>query len=120
MADDAAHGMTPHTSGTCLSAQARYAAGTREILECWFDGRPIREEYLIVDGGGLAGAGATPTARATHPSTGPPSRLAKPAARPALTGTRAAHEVRAPHPSPIPPYPLPPTRKTTSQAASAR
>jgi formate dehydrogenase len=52
------HGMTPHTSGTSLSAQARYAAGTREILECWFDGRPIREEYLIVDRGALAGAGA--------------------------------------------------------------
>ena len=52
------HGMTPHTSGTSLSAQARYAAGTREILECWFEGRPIRSEYLIVDGGRLAGAGA--------------------------------------------------------------
>jgi formate dehydrogenase len=52
------HGMTPHTSGTSLSAQARYAAGTREILECWFDERPIREEYLIVDGGTLAGTGA--------------------------------------------------------------
>ncbi len=52
------HGMTPHISGTSLSAQARYAAGTREILECWFDERPIREEYLIVDGGKLAGAGA--------------------------------------------------------------
>ena len=52
------HGMTPHVSGTSLSAQARYAAGTREILECWFEGRPIREEYLIVDGGHLAGAGA--------------------------------------------------------------
>jgi len=52
------HGMTPHTSGTSLSAQARYAAGVREILECWFDGRPIREEYLIVEGGKLAGAGA--------------------------------------------------------------
>jgi formate dehydrogenase len=52
------HGMTPHTSGTSLSAQARYAAGVREILECWFDGRPIREEYLIVQGGALAGAGA--------------------------------------------------------------
>jgi formate dehydrogenase len=52
------HGMTPHTSGTSLSAQARYAAGVREILECWFDQRPIREEYLIVDGGRLAGAGA--------------------------------------------------------------
>ncbi len=52
------NGMTPHTSGTSLSAQARYAAGVREILECWFDERPIREEYLIVDGGRLAGAGA--------------------------------------------------------------
>jgi formate dehydrogenase len=52
------HGMTPHTSGTSLSAQARYAAGTREILECYFDGRPIRDEYLIVDGGRLAGTGA--------------------------------------------------------------
>jgi formate dehydrogenase len=52
------HGMTPHISGTSLSAQARYAAGTREILERWFDGRPIRDEYLIVDGGKLAGTGA--------------------------------------------------------------
>jgi formate dehydrogenase len=52
------HGMTPHISGSSLSAQARYAAGVREILECWFDGRPIREEYLIVEGGQLAGAGA--------------------------------------------------------------
>jgi formate dehydrogenase len=52
------HGMTPHISGSSLSAQARYAAGTREILECWLEGRPIREEYLIVDGGNLAGAGA--------------------------------------------------------------
>jgi len=52
------HGMTPHISGSSLSAQARYAAGTREILECWFEKRPIRTEYLIVDGGRLAGAGA--------------------------------------------------------------
>jgi formate dehydrogenase len=52
------HGMTPHVSGTSLSAQARYAAGVREILECWFEGRPIREEYLIAAGGALAGAGA--------------------------------------------------------------
>ncbi len=51
------HGMTPHISGSSLSAQARYAAGTREILECWLDDRPIREEYLIVDGGRLAGTG---------------------------------------------------------------
>ena len=52
------HGMTPHTSGTSLSAQARYSAGTREVLECWFENRPIRDEYLIVDGGKLAGTGA--------------------------------------------------------------
>jgi formate dehydrogenase len=52
------HGMTPHISGSSLSAQARYAAGVREILECWFEGRPIREEYLIVDRGTLAGVGA--------------------------------------------------------------
>jgi formate dehydrogenase len=52
------HGMTPHVSGTSLSAQARYAAGVREILESWFADRPLREEYLIVDGGKLAGAGA--------------------------------------------------------------
>jgi formate dehydrogenase len=52
------NGMTPHVSGTSLSAQARYAAGTREILECYFEGRPIRDEYLIVKGGKLAGAGA--------------------------------------------------------------
>jgi formate dehydrogenase len=51
-------GMTPHVSGTSLSAQARYAAGVREMLECWLGGRPIRDEYLIVDGGRLAGTGA--------------------------------------------------------------
>jgi len=52
------HGMTPHISGTTLSAQARYAAGVREILECHFEQRPIRNEYLIVQDGKLAGAGA--------------------------------------------------------------
>jgi formate dehydrogenase len=52
------HGMTPHISGSSLSAQARYAAGTREILESYFGGKPIRTEYLIVDKGKLAGAGA--------------------------------------------------------------
>jgi formate dehydrogenase len=52
------HGMTPHIAGTSLPAQARYAAGVREILECFFEGRPIRNEYLIVDAGKLAGIGA--------------------------------------------------------------
>lgn len=52
------HGMTPHISGTSLSAQARYAAGTREILESYFADKPIRQEYLVVDKGKLAGVGA--------------------------------------------------------------
>lgn len=52
------HAMTPHTSGSTLSAQARYAAGTREILECYFNNTPIRDEYLIVAGGALKGTGA--------------------------------------------------------------
>jgi formate dehydrogenase len=50
--DDAAH------SGTSLPSQARYAAGTREILENFFAGEAIRPEYLIVDGGAYAGTGA--------------------------------------------------------------
>ena len=52
------HGMTPHTSGTTLSAQARYAAGVREILEDFFAGREVRSEYQIVTDGKLAGTGA--------------------------------------------------------------
>jgi formate dehydrogenase len=52
------NGMTPHTSGSSLPSQARYAAGTREILEAFFEGQPIRSEYLIVDGGAYAGTGA--------------------------------------------------------------
>ena len=52
------HGMTPHTSGTSLTAQARYADGVREILECFFEKREIRNQYLIVKDGQLAGMGA--------------------------------------------------------------
>merc|ERR1719162_2144084 len=52
------HAMTPHTSGTTLSAQVRYAEGVQEILECYFEGKPIRDEYLIALDGKLAGAGA--------------------------------------------------------------
>jgi formate dehydrogenase len=52
------HGMTPHISGSTLSAQSRYASGVREILECYFEGKTIRKEYLIVDKGRLAGVGA--------------------------------------------------------------
>jgi formate dehydrogenase len=52
------HGMTPHTSGTTLSAQTRYAAGVREILENYFEGKEIRDTYQIVTDGKLAGVGA--------------------------------------------------------------
>lgn len=45
------HAMTPHTSGTTLEAQARYAAGIREHLERLFRGEAPREEHLIVYGG---------------------------------------------------------------------
>ena len=45
-------------SGTSLSAQTRYAAGTLEILQSFFGKKAIRPEYLIVAGGGLAGVGA--------------------------------------------------------------
>jgi formate dehydrogenase len=46
-----------HTAQNLMD-QIDDAAGTREILECWLEGRPIRDEYLIVSSGGLAGAGA--------------------------------------------------------------
>ncbi len=62
------NGMTPHMSGASLSAQARYAAGTREILECWLQDRPIRDEYLIVDGGKFVGTGAHSYARGSGPA----------------------------------------------------
>ena len=63
------HGMTPHISGTSLTAQTRYAAGVREILECWFDNRPIRDEYLIVSAGKLRVArGRIHIAQATQPA----------------------------------------------------
>ena len=69
------HGMTPHTSGTSLSAQARYAAGVREILECFFDGLPIRDPYLIVQNGELAGMGAHSYSKGT--ATGGSEEAAK-------------------------------------------
>merc|ERR1712176_1438141 len=52
------HGMTPHISGTSLSAQAKYCAGVREILEDHMAGKEIRKEYQIVTNGDLAGVGA--------------------------------------------------------------
>jgi formate dehydrogenase len=62
------HGMTPHTSGSSLPGQARYAAGTREILESFFEGGPIRPEYVIVQGGAYEGTGAHSYAENPDPS----------------------------------------------------
>jgi formate dehydrogenase len=45
----------PLNRGHEFQVSARDAAGTREIRECYFEGRPIRDEYLIVDKGKLAG-----------------------------------------------------------------
>ncbi|CCM05734.1 uncharacterized protein FIBRA_07966 [Fibroporia radiculosa] len=42
------NGMVPHYSGTTLDAQARYAKGTREILENYFSGRPQKPADVIV------------------------------------------------------------------------
>ena len=54
------HAMTPRVSGTSLSAQARYATGVREILECWFEGRSVHEEYPIVANHVLLALAAAP------------------------------------------------------------
>lgn len=48
------HAMTPHYSGSTLDAQARYAAGTRDILQRSFEGRPLNASDVIVQGGKLA------------------------------------------------------------------
>lgn len=40
------------------SSTIYYAAGTLEGLESYFSRTPIRDEYLIVDSGALAGTGA--------------------------------------------------------------
>jgi formate dehydrogenase len=45
------HALTPHYSGTTLDAQARYAAGVKQILTAHFDGKPQTQEFLIAQGG---------------------------------------------------------------------
>ncbi|OJT03179.1 Formate dehydrogenase [Trametes pubescens] len=42
------NGMVPHYSGTTLDAQARYAAGTKEILERYFEGKAQEPANVIV------------------------------------------------------------------------
>ncbi|KAF8829795.1 hypothetical protein HHX47_DHR2000076 [Lentinula edodes] len=48
------NGMTPHYSGTTLDAQARYAAGTKSILENYFEGREQEPANVIVGHGAWA------------------------------------------------------------------
>lgn len=45
------NGMVPHYSGTTLDAQARYAAGTKKILENFFEGKPQDPQNVIVADG---------------------------------------------------------------------
>jgi len=54
------HAMTPHYSGTTLSAQARYAAGVKEILTNFFDNKPQKLENLIADKGQVVSKAYTP------------------------------------------------------------
>jgi hypothetical protein len=50
--------MTPQVAEPTVTPWARYAAGTREVRESCFSGRPIHDEYRIVEGRNLAGTGA--------------------------------------------------------------
>lgn len=52
------NGMTPHMSGTSLTAQARYASITHDMLKNFLAGKPIPEDYYIVKGHELSGTGA--------------------------------------------------------------
>jgi len=48
------NGMVPHYSGTTLDAQKRYADGTKDILERFFEGKAQEPHNVIVDGGAYA------------------------------------------------------------------
>ena len=40
--------MTPHYSGTTLDAQIRYAQGTKEILDNFFNNKPQNPANVII------------------------------------------------------------------------
>ena len=48
------NGMVPHYSGTSLDAQARYARGTRTIVENYLDGKPQDPANVIIGAAGYA------------------------------------------------------------------
>ncbi|KAF7047737.1 hypothetical protein CFC21_056622 [Triticum aestivum] len=49
------HAMTPHTSGTTIDAQLRYASGVKDMLDRYFKGEDFPTENYIVKEGELAG-----------------------------------------------------------------
>lgn len=51
------HAMTPHVSGTTLEAQRRYADGIQDCLSRYFEDQPLREDFLIVEGGKIVNPG---------------------------------------------------------------
>lgn len=48
------NGMVAHYSGTTLDAQARYAAGTKKIIENWITGKAQNPADVIVSNGHYA------------------------------------------------------------------
>jgi formate dehydrogenase len=42
------NGMVPHYAGTTLDAQARYASGTKKILENYLTNKPQEPQNIIV------------------------------------------------------------------------
>ncbi|XP_004304613.1 PREDICTED: formate dehydrogenase, mitochondrial [Fragaria vesca subsp. vesca] len=48
------HAMTPHTSGTTIDGQLRYAAGTKDMLDRYFKGEEFPAQNYIVKEGKLA------------------------------------------------------------------
>ncbi|KAK9925281.1 hypothetical protein M0R45_033610 [Rubus argutus] len=48
------HAMTPHTSGTTIDGQLRYAAGTKDMLDRYFKGEDFPAQNYIVKEGKLA------------------------------------------------------------------
>ena len=52
---DGGNATVPHMSGTSIDAQARYARGTKDILESYFSGRhDYKPEDLIIKDGDYA------------------------------------------------------------------
>lgn len=45
------NGMVPHYSGTTLDAQLRYANGTKQILENYFNDKPQEPANIIIGKG---------------------------------------------------------------------